>query len=124
MTISNLCACHRDRVGCGTSLRATILILSLLIVIWTLPLAAQSRKFEWGGVHVDSLTGELSVENQRTSQTDTRDGVVTEDQSANEYSGKIDLNSTSHVLHPNFLSIDLGGSYSPGKQHGNYLSIP
>jgi hypothetical protein len=85
---------------------------------------SQSSDVEWGGIHIEDLSGELSLESKYISQKETRNQVLEEDRTVNEYLAKLDLNSSSYILHPNFLTIDLGGSYSPAQRQDDYLTTP
>lgn len=77
-----------------------------------------------GGFHLKSISGNVFLWGDYRFQTNTLKSGFREEQKSSAFSGEINLNSTSYLLHPNFLLIDLGFGYAPGIIKNNYLVAP
>ncbi|MDP2363134.1 MAG: hypothetical protein Q8M94_05125, partial [Ignavibacteria bacterium] len=57
-------------------------------------------------------------------QTNELKTGFSEAQKSGAFSGEINLNTSSFLLHPNFLLIDFGVGYAPGTQNNSFLVAP
>ena len=70
-----------------------------------------------------SLNGAAKVEGlYRNQQMNTNS--IYENQKSSLVWGGLQLNTSSYIWHPNFLSLDIGGEYNPEKRKELYLVVP
>lgn len=69
------------------------------------------------------VNGEFEFENLYREQNIYRRGFSDSQQSI-YFTGGIVLNTKNYIWHPNFMTLDIGGEYSPESGQENYLVIP
>jgi len=77
-----------------------------------------------GGFHLKRFWGNIFLWGDYRFQTNQLKTGFKEEQKSGAFSGEINLNASSYLMHPNFLLIDFGIGYAPGTLSNNFLVAP
>ncbi len=74
--------------------------------------------------NLKSVSGLLSLEGNYRSGTYNLSDSFSDEQKSTLLTGRLDLNTSSFIIHPNFFQLDANFSYSPARNLDNYIISP
>lgn len=74
--------------------------------------------------NLKSISGLLSLEGNHRSGTYNLSDSFNDERNSTFFTGRLDLNTSSFFLHPNFFQLDANFSYSPARNLDQYIISP
>ena len=106
--------------------RLKYLVIFLICTFQVFASSGKVKKTENGFSfwNLKSISGFLALEGSYRSGTYQLAEAFSDERNTSLFSGRLDLNTSSFLLHPNFLHLDANFSYSPARNLDNYIISP